>query len=296
MAFFEEFGEIQKDQIARVRPMKRFVIAVLIAFPALALSQNITESRIQFAAGSSGTTIEGSIKGDAIIDYMLGAQAGQRMVIAFEADNPSAYFNLLPSDDPTALHIGSVAGNGYEGTLIRSGDYRVRVYLMRNAARRGETAAYTLSVSITGNPAPTELPRSPDFADGLSGGPDWWQVANLSPDGTLNVRSGPGVDNAIIGTMKNGDTVRNLGCEMNGASRWCRIELPHDQDVVGWVAGQFLVEAASPSIPSREARGKVPCALQSSQPMGKLRFPGHAPRWWNGECLGDNVRRKRAVS
>lgn len=36
------------------------------------------------------------------------------------------------------------------GTLPVDGDYTVRVYLMRSAARRNETAEYTLTVGITG--------------------------------------------------------------------------------------------------------------------------------------------------
>jgi len=36
--------------------------------------------------------------------------------------------------------------------LPTDGTYVVRVYLMRNAARRGETAQYTLTVGVTGTP------------------------------------------------------------------------------------------------------------------------------------------------
>ena len=44
--------------------------------------------------------------------------------------------------------MGSVKGNRFEGDLPASGDYTIRVYLYRNAARRGESANYSLEVAI----------------------------------------------------------------------------------------------------------------------------------------------------
>jgi hypothetical protein len=55
--------------------------------------------------------------------------------------------------------------------LPADGDYKVRVYLMRNAARRNEASDYTLTISVTGAPlAPTSkakdavLPGTPYHA------------------------------------------------------------------------------------------------------------------------------------
>jgi hypothetical protein len=45
---------------------------------------------------------------------------------------------------------GSTAGNQYEGSLPKSGDYKVRVYMMRSAARRNEVANFRLEMIITG--------------------------------------------------------------------------------------------------------------------------------------------------
>ena len=39
-----------------------------------------------------------------------------------------------------------------------------------------------------------------DYADGFAGGPDYWDVANLSSGETLNVRSEPGAGKQIVGT------------------------------------------------------------------------------------------------
>jgi hypothetical protein len=46
------------------------------------------------------------------------------------------------------MFIGSTSGKQFEGMLPASGDYKVRVYLMRNAARRDEVANYRLEMII----------------------------------------------------------------------------------------------------------------------------------------------------
>jgi hypothetical protein len=130
------------------------VLCVLLLSAALASAEvSIRKERVQFAKGETGATIKGTIKGDETVDYILNAQKGQSMVVILEASNTSAYFNVLPPGSDEAIFIGSTSGNRYEGTLPASGDYTVRVYLMRSAARRGETANYTISFGVSGEPA-----------------------------------------------------------------------------------------------------------------------------------------------
>jgi Periplasmic lysozyme inhibitor of I-type lysozyme len=111
---------------------------------------DIRREQIQFEKGKSGTTITGKIKGDQIVDYQLRASAGQSMVAIFKPNNLSAYFNVLPPGSKVAIFVGSVSGNRFDAKLPANGVYTIRVYLMRNAARRNETANYTLEVSIAG--------------------------------------------------------------------------------------------------------------------------------------------------
>jgi len=56
---------------------------------------------------------------------------------------------VLPPGSETALFVGSTSGNSWSSTRPADGDYTVRVYLMRSAARRNEKAKYTLSINIT---------------------------------------------------------------------------------------------------------------------------------------------------
>ncbi len=123
---------------------------VLACLPASA-APGIQQKQVQFKKGETGATIKGTIKGDQTIDYQLRADAGQVMVVAFKPSNASAYFNVLPPSSEEAIFVGSSAGNSFSADLKTSGVYTIRVYLMRNAARRNESASYTLDVGVSGD-------------------------------------------------------------------------------------------------------------------------------------------------
>ena len=135
--------------------MTRVLTAFLLACTLIGTSatsaradDNRTE-RVQFPKGNFGTTIKGSITGRETVDYKLGARAGQGMIARLKTNNQSNYFNILaPGETDVAFFVGSTKGVRFDGDLPASGDYTIRVYLMRNAARRGETANYSLEVAI----------------------------------------------------------------------------------------------------------------------------------------------------
>jgi len=110
---------------------------------------SIVTKRMQFARGASSATMKGALKGDETHDYVLGAKAGQNMHVTLKTSSTSAYFNVLPPGSDAALFIGSTSGNDWTGALPVDGDYTVRVYLMRSAARRNAKATYTLAVGVT---------------------------------------------------------------------------------------------------------------------------------------------------
>lgn len=125
------------------------VIAACVS-PVLARDEFRTE-RVQFKAGTSGATVKGKIKGYETVDYVLEAGKGQNMNVSMATDNLSSYFNILPpGENEAAMFIGSTSGNQFEGTLPASGDYKIRVYMMRNAARQDEMANYRLEMIVTG--------------------------------------------------------------------------------------------------------------------------------------------------
>jgi hypothetical protein len=128
----------------------------LFAAASWAMAAGDIESRpVHFAKGASSATLKGSLKGDKTIDYRLSARAGQTMSVTLKTSNAANYFNVLtPGSGDVAVFVGSTSGNEWTGQLAADGEYTIRVYLMRSAARRNEAANYTLTVGITGTAGP----------------------------------------------------------------------------------------------------------------------------------------------
>jgi hypothetical protein len=129
-------------------------LAALTAGMSLAQGDTRTE-RIQFKKGASSAIVEGRIKGRQSVDYLVSARKGQSANISLGTPHGATYFNILaPGQTEVAFFNGSTSQNQFEGLLPENGTYRVRVYMMRSAARRNETASYRLEVIISGA-APT---------------------------------------------------------------------------------------------------------------------------------------------
>ena len=65
----------------------------------------------------------------------------------------SNYFNITGPGASEALFIGSSEGTSTNFKIPSSGTYTISVYLMRSAARRGETADYDLTIYVDGRAA-----------------------------------------------------------------------------------------------------------------------------------------------
>lgn len=133
--------------------IRSFALSCFLAaagMPALA-ADDIQTKPVHFAKGTSSATLKGTLKGRQIVDYTLGAKAGQTMNVSFKSSNGAAYFNVLPPGSTgEAIFVGSTSGNEWTGTLPTDGVYKVRTYLMSSAGRRNEVAHFELTVGITG--------------------------------------------------------------------------------------------------------------------------------------------------
>jgi len=138
--------------------------AVLVLLPPMTAGAQPApprQERVTFAKGATSAVVKGQVKGDADVDYLVRAAAGQTISVALKVSNRSNYFNVLPPGSAdVAMHVGQ-DGEAFTGMLPTDGDYTVRVYLMRNAARRNEASDYTLTISVTGK-ALAPLPASQD--------------------------------------------------------------------------------------------------------------------------------------
>ncbi len=126
--------------------------AVLVVAAQAAAANEVRQEHVVFEERTTAATINTRVNGTQITDYLLGAAAGQWMSVDMVADNLAAYFNVIAPGADTALFIGNLQGGLFEGELPVTGEYTVRLYMMRSAARRGETAGCTLDFRIADEP------------------------------------------------------------------------------------------------------------------------------------------------
>lgn len=145
--------------------MKAMTTPALAAFVILALAGSVQavevppapqKERVAFANDASSATINGTVKGGTDVDYMVRAAAGQTLEVRLQGTNPQNNFNILPPGSAgVAMFVSNMTGaRSWSGVLPTEGDYTIRVYLMRPAARRNESSHYTLTVAVTGEPLP----------------------------------------------------------------------------------------------------------------------------------------------
>jgi hypothetical protein len=135
--------------------------SMLVLVGATAATEGPRQEQVQFAKGASSAVIKGQLKGDAMVDYVVRAAAGQTLSVKLQESNPQNYFNVMPPGSKgSAMFVGDT-GEDYAGMLPADGDYVVRVYLMRPAARRGESSDYTVTIGVTGKPL-AAVPASKD--------------------------------------------------------------------------------------------------------------------------------------
>jgi hypothetical protein len=129
------------------------ITLVLLSAAKLSAADDITNEPIVFDDGGETAVVEGSIQGYQIIDYVLSAKRGQAMDIRLQTENTATYFNLIePNKSDEAMFIGSILGDEFQGNAEFTGNYKVRVYMMRSAARRNEKADYQLSIFVRSDP------------------------------------------------------------------------------------------------------------------------------------------------
>ena len=264
--------------------------------------------QVRFKAGQTGTSIKGKIAGYESVLYRVGAEAGQTMSVTLKPSNSATYFNVYePGKGPgeQALAAGSATGpmvpdlNRFKGKLPTSGTYTISVYMMRSAARRNERSNYALDISISALGDASRLPPvQRDYADGLQGGPDYWEIKTAHPTGKFALRTSPSGAAREIASFKSGTVLRNLGCRMNEGRRWCHVEALGARPLSGWATGEYLRESSSvqtqpsagtaaagstgnfdrpvggvrPRGSGFTATGQIPCARNVGQPMAQCDF------------------------
>lgn len=100
-------------------------------------------------------------------------------------------------------------------------------------------------------PLPSFTPLSQSTPGGAS---NLYAVVNVLPDDVLNVRSGPGVENSVVGTLQHDQSglTRTGESSSVGEDFWVEIQNPGGE--TGWVNADFLTEYVAPASFCADAR------------------------------------------
>lgn len=179
------------------------LLGIASSLPSIGLAADVAASTrplaIQFAKGEDSAQVRGSIKGDGDATYTVNARAGQTLAVTLKSTNASLNFNVNPPQSGESMFIGSVQGATANLRLPADGDVVIQVYLMRNAARRGESASFTLDVAVTGQP----LPPLPGTQDALVAGTRFHASATV-PCQTLGAAAGASCHAGVIRRGRDG--------------------------------------------------------------------------------------------
>ena len=129
--------------------MKRlcFLVLSFLLVTVLPAAADDMARNLRFSPGSSGAVVSGRIQGYDTATYLLSVRGGQRLLVAMSASNPQNYFNII-APMGNQIHNSSMGDDNFSGVVRQTGTYRIQVYLMRAAARRGEESRYKLSVTV----------------------------------------------------------------------------------------------------------------------------------------------------
>lgn len=115
----------------------------------------ISNERIQFPPGRTGTTVERTIRGIGILNLILGARVGQRISLRFAAAGSGTRFDFFFRADPSTSIPAEERGltfptentTNFVGRLPVTGDYIVSIYDINNQTAR-DVSTFVLEVSI----------------------------------------------------------------------------------------------------------------------------------------------------
>lgn len=130
--------------------MNRIFLLVFLTICCFAPAQTATaqaRQRVSFTRGSSSATVRGTIRGYAYRDYVVRVSAGRTIDLDLRSANTYSVFSLLTPDGD---NLEDAAERGeFSGKLPVSGDYVVRVGMMRSGARHpGSVSNFTLTISV----------------------------------------------------------------------------------------------------------------------------------------------------
>ena len=144
---------MQGTRLKETHMTRRLLLIAAVATTALpaAFAQDM-ERRVPvtFDAGSSGRSFNDTISDFEAVTYVVTLRQGQSLHVQLATSNISNCFDIHAPGKARPIYFGGDSGNTHQLLAEVSGEYLVRVYLLRLAARDGQSAQYTLELKVAG--------------------------------------------------------------------------------------------------------------------------------------------------
>lgn len=108
----------------------------------------VKREQVELAQGAPVKKLNGKIKGYESVEYSIAVPAGSTLDLKLKSRNPSNYFNVSAAGADEALFVGSRDGDHFHAKPEVAASYKVNVYLMRNAARKNQSASFVLEAGV----------------------------------------------------------------------------------------------------------------------------------------------------
>lgn len=135
-----------------------FLCALSLATPVSAQRPESAPTILRFAPGQTEVEVGGSISGYQTLDYAFDATPGVEVTVRLDHPGTASLYHNVTAPSGATLFNGSMDGERFQASLRERGRYLVRVYLMRNDARRGKRVPFTLRIRLSGDQAQQPLP------------------------------------------------------------------------------------------------------------------------------------------
>jgi len=127
---------------------------------ATAADLGIRTERVRFTKGATSAFIRGQLKAIRMWTIWCVQAPADDHCLAQEIEPVELPQRAAAGSKDVAMYVGDT-GEDFKGVLPTDGDYTIRVYLVRAAARRDESSNYTLTITVTGK-ALAPIPTSKD--------------------------------------------------------------------------------------------------------------------------------------
>ncbi len=129
---------------------RRFLIALIcmMAAPVVVPQEAAGAARVVFDDARAARSFTHVVDGFNEVSYVVALREGQSLQVSLASNNISNCFDIYAPGATKPFYSSGDSGNTHQLLATTAGDYVVRVFLLRLAARDNQSAQYTLELNL----------------------------------------------------------------------------------------------------------------------------------------------------